>query len=123
MGYLLDALRKFSSLILYLLQGQAQLLKHTHKGVSYSLFSLISNANQRKRIMTAFELLHKFGWFSLPNTHISDFLYLRGLYLSCPHTEIDRSSVESAREERLTQNAKGIIKGAAQPVEAQVCKS
>lgn len=31
--------------------------------------------------------------------------------------------MESAGEERLTQNAKGIMKGAAQPVEAQVCES
>lgn len=44
-------------------------------------------------------------------------------YLRCPHTEIDCSSVESAGEERLTQDAKGIIKGAAQPGEAQVCES
>lgn len=72
-GYLLDALRKFFPLILYLLQGQAHLLKHTCKGVGYSLFSLISNANQRKRIMTAFELLHKFGWFSFSTLIFSDF--------------------------------------------------
>lgn len=81
MGYLLDALRKFSSLILYLLQGQVHLLEHTCKGVGYSLFPLISNANQRKRIMTAFELLHTLGQFSFPILLFSVFLYLRGLYL------------------------------------------
>lgn len=39
--------------------------------------------------MTAFELLHEFDWFFFPRLIFSDFLYLGGLYLSCPHSERD----------------------------------
>ena len=73
--------------------------------------------------MTAFELLYKFGRFSFLLLIFSVFLYLRGLYLNCPRTEKDGSSAGSGGEERLTQNAEGIIKGLAQPLEAQVFKS
>lgn len=51
------------------------------KGVGYSLFSLIFNVNPKKRVVTAFELLHKCGRFSYPTLVFPDFLYLRGLYL------------------------------------------
>lgn len=67
--------------------------------------------------MTAFELLNKFDPFSFLLFIFSVFLNLRGLYLNCPHTEADGSSEGSAGEERLTPNAEGTIKGAAEPVQ------
>lgn len=62
-------------------KGKLTFWSNTCKGVGYSLFSLISNAKQRKRTVTAFELVHKFGWFPFPILIFSDFLYFRGLYL------------------------------------------
>lgn len=97
--------------------------KHTCKEVGCSLFSLISNANLKKEsrqlLNYSINLVHFPSYYSF--FHV--FLYLRGLYPNCPHTEKDGSSVGSGEEERATQNAKGIIKGAAQPAEAQVFKS
>lgn len=120
----MDALRKFSSLILCLLQGQAHLLKHTCTGWAIPSFPsspvLIRGRESRQLLNYSINVVGFPSQYSFFQTFCTseDCTYLR-----CPHTEIDCSSVESAGEERLTQNAKGVIKGAAQPVEAQVCES
>lgn len=76
------ALTGCSEKILLSFSVPPHLLKHTCKGVGYSLFSLISNANQRgKKMWRLLNYSIKLVGFPSQYSFFSDFLYFRGLYL------------------------------------------